>query len=91
MKIITINLIGTYFHQIKAGTKTFEYRLRTPFWRKRLEGRAYDMIRICWGYPKKGDTDRVLMRPWRGYEEQTIQHEHFGIEPVNVFAIHVAE
>lgn len=31
------------------------------------------------------------MRPWRGYEEQTIQHEHFGIEPVNVFAIHVAE
>lgn len=52
MKIITINLIGTYFHQIKAGTKTFEYRLRTPFWRKRLEGRAYDMIRICWGYPK---------------------------------------
>lgn len=91
MKVLTINLIGTYFNQIKAGTKSFEFRLRTPYWRKRLEGRSYDMIRICWGYPKKGDTERVLMRPWRGYEEQTIQHEHFGDHPVEVFAIHVAE
>lgn len=87
MKVLTINLIGRYFHQIKDGVKAYEYRLRNPFWTKRLVGRQYDLIRICWGYPKKGDFDREMIIPWRGYELQTIQHEHFGDDPVEVFAI----
>ncbi|MDL2189523.1 ASCH domain-containing protein [Pseudomonas sp. ChxA] len=89
MRILTLNLIGTYFHQIKAGTKTFEFRLRTPYWRTRLEGRTYDMVRVCWGYPNKGDAEREILIPWLGFEEQTIEHEHFGDLPVDVFAIRV--
>lgn len=30
-----------------------------------------------------------MIRPWRGYELQTIIPPHFGIDPVEVFAIRV--
>lgn len=29
-----------YFNEIKAGTKPFEYRLDTPYWRRRIVGGA---------------------------------------------------
>ncbi|SFB74710.1 hypothetical protein SAMN05216344_102216 [Polaromonas sp. OV174] len=89
MKTLTLPVKGIYFDQIKAGTKTEEYRLITPHWRKRLEGRTYDQVVITWGYPNRDDAERRLTFPWRGYEVKTIQHEHFGPEPVEVFAIKV--
>lgn len=88
-RILHIPVKGKYFHEIKDGTKYFEYRLITEYWRKRLEGRTYDEVHIKLGYPKSNDTSRILVRPWRGYEYQTITHAEFGGNSVDVFAIGV--
>ena len=88
-KVLTLPLKREYFEQIRDGTKPEEYRLYTPFWRKRLEGRHYDSIVLTLGYPAKADTARRLKRPWRGYTIKTITHPHFGPNPVRVFAINV--
>lgn len=89
MRILTLPVKTVYFDQIKAGTKTQEFRLCTPFWRKRLEGRTFDFVVITKGYPSRDDAERRLMFPWTGFEVQTIQHQHFGLEPVKVFAINL--
>ncbi len=89
MKILRLNLKGEYFDQIKAGTKTEEYRLCKPFWEKRLEGRYYDELHILRGYPAKGNTSHCIIRPWRGFVIKTIIHPHFGPHPVKVYAINV--
>lgn len=89
MADLILPLKAVYFHQIKAGTKPEEFRLFTPYWRKRLEGRTYDRIVLTLGYPAAGDLERRLIRPWRGFRETSIQHPHFGPDPVRVFAINV--
>ncbi len=78
-----------YFNEIKEGTKPFEYRLDTPYWRCRIVGKTFDEVHITLGYPKADDHNRILIRPWRGYESQTITHRHFGPDPVEVLAIRV--
>ena len=88
MADLHLNLKGEYFDQIKAGTKLHEYRLASK-WFKRLDGKAFDRIFVKRGYPKAGDMERIIERPWRGYELQTITHPHFGDEPVQVCAIRV--
>jgi hypothetical protein len=45
-----LNLHREFFAAIAAGTKYIEYRKRTPYWRKRLEGRKYDVIKFRNGY-----------------------------------------
>lgn len=87
MADLHIPLKGEYFDQIRAGTKPFEYRLRTPYWAKRLVGRTYDNVVFTRGYPKKTDTARRHVEPWRGYIEETINHPHFGPDNVEVFSI----
>lgn len=89
MADLVLPLKAVYFNAIKAGTKPTEYRLVTPYWRKRLEGRTYDAIELTLGYPAADDQERRLRRPWRGFKVETIQHEHFGPAPVQVFAIDV--
>lgn len=89
MSDLVLPLKACYFNEIKAGTKPEEFRLVTPFWRRRLEGRTFDRIVLTLGYPKRDDTERRLIRPWRGYRVTTITHPHFGPEPVQVFAINV--
>lgn len=86
---LTIPLKAEYFDAIKRGDKTEEFRLNTPFWRKRLEGRAYDGIVLTRGYPRRDDKERRIERPWRGFVRKTITHPHFGPVPVEVFAIDV--
>lgn len=76
-----------WFDQIKAGTKREEYRLVTAYWRKRLEGRAYDQITITLGYPKRDDQSRRLVFPWRGCHIDSIYHEEWGNELRQVFVI----
>lgn len=78
-----------YFDQIKAGTKPFEYRRTTPYWRKRIEGKAFEGIVLTRGYPRSNDQARRLRLPWLGYRIETITHPHFGDTPVEVFAIDV--
>ena len=88
-RILHLNLKGVYWDQIKAGEKSFEYRLTNDFWKKSLVGKVYDEIHIKRGYPKKGDTSRILIKPWIGFEIRELLHEHFGSETVQVFAIKV--
>lgn len=87
---IVLALKAEYFEQIKAGTKLEEYRLVNEYWTKRLVGRTFDRVIITKGYPKRDDTSRRLVFPWRGYSEKTLQHPHFGPNPVRVYAIHLA-
>lgn len=88
--VLTLPLNGTYFDQIKDGSKVEEFRLVTPFWSKRLEGRSYGRIVLTRGYPARGDHSRRLVRSWRGFSRKTITHPHFGPDPVEVFAIDVS-
>lgn len=46
MRTLTIALKAQYFDAIKSRTKPEEYRLVTPYWLKRLEGRTYDQIEL---------------------------------------------
>lgn len=91
MRVLYLPLKAEYFDAIAAGVKAEEYRLCTPYWRKRLEGRAFASIVLMKGYPPANAVGRRLVRPWRGYAVKTIQHPHFGPEPVQVFAIVVGD
>jgi hypothetical protein len=88
-RVLHLSVKAKYFSEAKAGTKLFEFRLITNYWRTRLEGREYDEVHIKLGYPKAGDSSKILIRPWRGYEQQTITHPHFGADSVQVFAIRI--
>jgi hypothetical protein len=81
---------GIYFDQIKAGTKSHEFRLVNDYWTKRLLGRVYDRVIITKGYPRRDDAEKRIVSPWRGCCIEIITHEHFGSEPVVVFAIPVS-
>ena len=86
---LVLPLKAEYFHQIRSGEKVEEYRLVNDYWAKRLVGRHYGRIVLTLGYPKADDWERRILKPWRGYAIRTIQHPHFGPEPVRVFAINV--
>lgn len=89
MTALVLPLKAEYFRQIAAGIKQEEFRLCTPYWRKRLEGRCFETIVLTLGYPPAADASRRIVRPWRGYRETTIKHPHFGTDAVAVFAIDV--
>jgi hypothetical protein len=86
-KKLTLNLKDVYFQEIKSGVKKYEYRLLTPYWEKRLINKFYEEIILKSGYPKKDNMEKQIVRPWLGYEIQTINHPHFGVNAVKVFAI----
>lgn len=88
---LTLSLKAEYFHAIKSGEKTEEFRLVTPYWTKRIEGREYDHLVLTLGYPKRGDEERRIRLPWRGFRKTTRLHKHFGPNPVEVYAIALAE
>lgn len=89
---LTLPLNGVYFDQIASGEKLEEYRLATPYWDKRLWLRHYDRIVLTRGYPKGGGIEGQtrLTRKWKGYRKTTLEHPHFGPDPVDVFAIDVS-
>lgn len=89
MTKLQLALKGEYFDAIRDGTKTEEFRLVTDYWTKRLRVPLgyYDGLVLTKGYPKRGDLERTIELPWRGYRRKTITHPHFGPEPVDVYAI----
>ncbi len=91
MSVLYLNLKATYFEQIKAGEKPFEFRLVTPFWSTRLDDKKYKSICLRKGYPKAGDPEREIWRKWNGAAKIEIQHQHFGPRKVLVYAIDVRE
>lgn len=91
MADLVLPVKAVYFDAVRDGTKLEEYRLRNDYWAKRLEGRSYDNVILTKGYPKKDDLSRRITVPWRGFRKITLTHEHFGRDPVNVYAIRVSD
>ena len=65
MKILHLNLYRKYFDAIVNGTKTIEYRDKTDYWKKRIEGREYDIIKFRNGYAKDAPT---MLVEYSGYD-----------------------
>ncbi len=86
MKDIVLPLKGVYFDHIKAGTKTEEFRLITPYWTKRFS-RQYRNVILTRGYPKSSDTTKRQEFPWKGVTPRRITHPHFGPSEVWVYVI----
>lgn len=89
VRVLQVAVKKQYFDEMTSGMKMEEYRLVTPYWKKRLEGRDYDRLIITLGYPLKTDASKRLDVKYQGYTVKTITHPHFGCEPVQVFAIKV--
>ncbi len=91
LRILRLNLKSEYWQEIKDGIKHFEYRERKPYWEKRLEGRSYDLIHLCKGYPKKDDWEKIIEVKWNGFLKIAINHEVFKWKIVDVYAIDVTD
>ena len=63
-KVLHLNLYRKYFDAIVNGTKTIEYRDKTDYWKKRIEGREYDIIKFRNGYAKDAPT---MLVEYKGY------------------------
>lgn len=91
MADLVLALKSEYFNQIKSGEKREEFRLFTPYWRQRIQGKTFDKIVLTLGYPAADDLDKRLFRKWAGYRVRVITHPHFGDHANTVFAIDVSE
>lgn len=85
-----LHVKSCYFAEIKAGTKTEEYREQIRYWKSRLydgiEPRKYEAVVIYNAY-LPGPENRIEF-PWRGFEPLAICHPHFGSNRVAyVYAI----
>lgn len=89
MRKLTLNVCKAYFIAIQEGMKLEEYRLMKPYWIKRLM-KDYDEVHVLCGYPRKDDESRRIVFPYRGWVKKEIIHPHFGDQPVQVFAIPLA-
>ena len=65
LKILYLNLYRKYFDAIVNGTKTIEYRDKTDYWKKRIEGKQYDIIKFRNGYAKDAPT---MLVEYNGYD-----------------------
>ena len=65
--VLHLNLRREWFAAIAAKTKRIEYRSQTPYWRKRLKGRHYDVIKFRNGYATKAPEMLVQFRGLRRY------------------------
>ena len=65
VKILHLNLYRKYFDAIADGTKTIEYRDKTDYWKKRIEGREYDIIKFRNGYATDAPT---MLVEYLGYD-----------------------
>ena len=64
-KILHLNLYRKYFDAIADGTKITEYRDKTDYWKRRIEGRKYDIIKFRNGYAKDAPT---MLVEYEGYD-----------------------
>ena len=76
-KILHLNLYRKYFDAIVNGTKVFEYRQKTDYWKKRIDGREYDIIKFRNGYAKDAPT---MLVEYGGYKEVIRTGHGNGVE-----------
>jgi hypothetical protein len=87
---LVLNVKGKYFNEILNGRKVKEYRKRTPYWMKRIEGKTFDIVEIRNGYPPQSSVEvSTLVFPWEGLTVETVTHKEFGKDPVEVYAINL--
>ena len=91
MSDLIIPVKAEFFHAIRSGSKTHEYRERKEYWRKRLVNRNYDRVIITLGYPSADDYSKRIVCKYKGFTEETITHHHFGNDPIDVYAIDVTD
>ena len=65
--ILHLNLRQKWFAEIAKKTKRIEYREYTPYWRRRIENRKYDVIQFRNGYATKAPE---ILVEYRGYRVQ---------------------
>lgn len=92
-RVLHLRVRECYFVQIRDGIKPLEYRLRSPYWEKRIlnpDGtwREYDEVCVHNAYKPACPTNQVRS-PWRAPHTDEISHEHFGPEEQGVFCIPV--
>ncbi len=87
LRTLILPLKRRWFEQILGGQKSFEYRLKNAYWTKRLVGKHYDRVIFMLGYPKRDDTARRIVAPYRGYVMKTVTSDEWGNKPQKVFAI----
>jgi hypothetical protein len=88
-RVLTVVMRGRWFDAIRDGSKTEEFRLCTPYWRRRLIDEPPDVLTLTRGYARRGDASRRLTLAWRGVRVTTIRHPEFGPRRVRVYAIDV--
>jgi hypothetical protein len=49
-RILHLHLEREWFDDIAEGRKNYEYRAYKEYWKKRLEGREFDIVRFRNGY-----------------------------------------
>lgn len=86
MKDLFIIIKKKYLEEIKNGIKSEEFRTITPYWTKRLVGKEYRNIIFQAGY--KPDCERLTVS-YQGFTIKTIQHDFFGSNQIEVYAIKV--
>lgn len=88
MRVLHLHLKVEYFELIKRGVKPYEFRLKKPYWIKRLNGDPqYDEVWFYRAYETAVEGISLIKRKFEKPKTRTIQHDHFGPEPVEVFAI----
>lgn len=66
-EMLHLNLHHEFFAAIANKRKRIEYRKQSPYWRKRLEERKYDVILFRNGYAKDAPEMLVKFRGLRRY------------------------
>ena len=86
MKLLHLVLKRQWYDMILSGEKRDEYRDITPYWRKRLEGKDYDVVEFRNGYQK----DARRMRFEIQFISRGYGHEMWGApgsRPVYIIGI----
>jgi hypothetical protein len=66
-EVLRLTLKREYFAQIANKQKHTEFREQKPYWRKRLEGRKFDVILFRNGYTKDAPEMLIEFRGLRRY------------------------
>jgi hypothetical protein len=51
-RILHLHLEREWFDDIAEGRKRYEYRAYKEYWKKRLEGREFDIVRFATAMPR---------------------------------------
>ena len=73
--------------KFNPGKSPWNFRLRTDYWKKRIEGREYSWVEFTLGYPRRGDSSRRIRVPYRGARVMSVRSEEWDNRLEEVYAI----